>query len=385
MFLSPFKAIRPKPQHMQDWIKRQMDDDTPHLTGKLDFVSLIQPGIGTSQQIRTRLKSYQKQNLLVTDEDPNLYLLEIKDKTIHTLGFIGCADTSLLMNNTIRPHEGVKKDQVQLFKQYIQNTQLNAEPVLLCHPPNTGLEEICNQFIHTKPFASFSRKNTQYKLWRLGHPNLISRVNHALQSIDALYIADGHHRSFSSLAYAKEDPSKNQFMVMLVPHHQLKVGSFCRMFRTLNDLRTDHFIAQLSTNFTVEKLLSHEHPKHVSAFCMYIAGSWFRLTSNPHNNTGSTRSKIPTTILFEDIVKPLLNIQDLQYDKNLCYRNYSQGGQQMKADVDNGAFVFGIEHHPIPFSDILSTVDECDLLPPKSTHFKPKPLLGMLIFDFLSQ
>jgi hypothetical protein len=40
---------------------------------------------------------------------------------------------------------------------------------------------------------------------------------------------------------------------------------------------------------------------------------------------------------------------------------------------------------PIPFSDIVATVKDFDLLPPKSTHFKPKPLLGMLIFDFLSQ
>ena len=385
MLLAPFKAIRPKPQHMQDWIKRQIDDDTPHLAEKFDFVSLIQPGIGISQEIRTYLKSYQKQNLLVTDADPNIYLLEIKEESIHTLGFIGCTDTSLLVNKTIRPHEDVKKDQVQLFKQYIQNTQLNAEPVLLCHPPNTALEQICYQFMNTKPYVSFSRKNTQFKLWRLGHPNLISRVNHALQSIDALYIADGHHRSFSSLAYAKEDPSKNQFMVMLVPYNQLKFGSFCRMFRTLNDLRTDHFIAQLSTKFTVEKLPSHKPPNHATAFCMYIAGSWFHLTSKPRNNTASTLSRIPTTIIFEDIAKPLLNIRDLQSDQHLCYRNYSQGGQQMKTDVDNGEFVFGIEHHPIPFSDIRSTVDECDLLPPKSTHIKPKPLHGMLIFDFLSQ
>ena len=385
MHLAPFKAIRPKPQHMQAWVNRQIDDYSEYLTGEIDFISLIQPGIGKSEEIRTRLKSYQKQNLLVTDAEPSLYLLQIQDDDVQTLGFIGCADTSLLVNKTIRPHEDVKKDQVKHFKEYIQNTQLNAEPVMLCHPHNKELEDISYLFTNTKPFVSFERKGIQYKLWRMNHHNLITRVNNALRSIDKLYIADGHHRSFSSLAYAKEDQSKNQFMVMVLPHQQIEIGSFCRMFKTLNDLRTDHFIAQLSTSFTVEKLSSHKPPRNAFEFCMYIGGSWFRLTSNRSKTATSTLSRIPTTIIYEDIAKPLLDIQDLHYDKQLCYRNYDRSGQQMKAAVDKGTFVFGIEHHPIPFSDIISTVDECDLLPPKSTHIKPKPLLGMLIFDFLSQ
>ena len=35
------------------------------------------------------------------------------------------------------------------------------------------------------------------------------------------------------------------------------------------------------------------------------------------------------------------------------------------------------------YSEYLT--EEIDLSPPKCTYIKPKPLLGMLIFDFLSQ
>lgn len=63
MHLAPFKAIRPKPQHMQAWANRQIDDNSEYLTGEIDFISLIQTGVGKSGEIRTRLKSYQKQNL----------------------------------------------------------------------------------------------------------------------------------------------------------------------------------------------------------------------------------------------------------------------------------------------------------------------------------
>ena len=58
---------------------------------------------------------------------------------------------------------------------------------------------------------------------------------------------------------------------------------------------------------------------------------------------------------------------------------------QIGEAVDMGEFAFGLQHYPIPFSDIVATVEDSDLLPPKSTHIKPKPLHGMLIFDFLSK
>jgi len=72
MHLAPFKAIRPKPQNMQAWVNRQIDDYSEYLTGEIDFISLIQPGVGKPEEIRTRLKSYHKQNLLVTDAEPSL-------------------------------------------------------------------------------------------------------------------------------------------------------------------------------------------------------------------------------------------------------------------------------------------------------------------------
>jgi uncharacterized protein (DUF1015 family) len=118
---------------------------------------------------------------------------------------------------------------------------------------------------------------------------------------------------------------------------------------------------------------------------MYIGGSWFCLTSIRDRSLTPTLSRIPTNIIYEDIAKPLLNIQNLQKDKRISYVHYEHPEQQIKESVDIGEFGFGLQHYPIPFSDIVETVEDSDLLPPKSTHIKPKPLHGMLIFDFLSQ
>lgn len=385
MILAPFKAIRPKPNQLKPWVNRQIGEASSQNAGLLDFLSLIQPDSNNVNLIRKRLNAYLKQGVLVRDPNPSIYLLQIQSGNSMWMGFIGCIQTRRLKTGEIKPHEDVKQKRIKTFKEYLKYTQLNAEPVVLCHPPNKKLEDICYQFIHSKAFAEFQRNKTGYKLWRIDHPILIDRINTAINSIDSMYIADGHHRCFSSLSYSKEDKTKDQFLAMLLPHDQLQIGDFCRMFSSLNEMRIDYFIAELSKNFKVERLVAYKAPKNTFEFSMYIEGTWFHLTSKRDRSLTPTLSRIPTNIIYEDIAKPLLNIQNLQKDKRISYFHYKQPEQQIKEAVDLGKFAFGLQHYPIPFSDIISTVEDSDLLPPKSTHIEPKPLHGMLIFDFLSQ
>ena len=385
MVLAPFKAVRPQPQNMKSWVNRQIGDFPYQNTDVIDFLTLIQPESNNTAQIRKRLHTFLRKKVLVQDPNPSLYLLKIQSGNCNWLGFIGCIQTRKLITGEIKPHEDVKKSRVKKFKDYLKNTQLNTEPVVLCHSPNKEIEEICYQLTNSKAFAEFQRMETYYKLWRIDHPFLIDRINVAFKSIDSMYIADGHHRCFSSLLYSQEDKTKDQFLAMLVPHDQLQIDDFCRMFSSLNEMRVDHFIAELSNNFKVEKILAYKPPKNVFEFSMYIGGSWFCLTSNRDRSLKATLSRIPTNIIYEDIAKPLLNIQNLQKDKRISYVHYENPEQQIKKAVDMSEFAFGLQHYPIPFSDIVATVEDSDLLPPKSTHIKPKPLHGMLIFDFLSQ
>ena len=385
MILVPFKAIRPQPQKMKSWINRQIGDSFGENKDVLDFLSLIQPNSNKTSHIRKRLHAFLRQGVLVRDSSPCIYLLQIQTGDSKSLGFVGSVQTGRLNTGEIIPHENVEINRVKTFKEYLKTTQLNAEPVVLCHPPNKELEDICYQFTNSLPFAEFSRKETEYKLWRIDHPVLIDRVNKAFKSIHSLYIADGHHRSFSSLAYYKEDKTKDQFLAILLPHEQLQIDDFCRMFGSLNEMRIDHFIAKLSKNFNVEKLSAYKAPKNTFEFSIYIGGSWFGLISKRDRSLTPTLSRIPTNIIYEDIAKPLLNIQNLQKDTRISYVHYENPEQQIKKAVDMSEFAFGLQHYPIPFSDIVATVEDSDLLPPKSTHIKPKPLHGMLIFDFLSQ
>ncbi|MAH59544.1 MAG: hypothetical protein CMB95_01685 [Flavobacteriaceae bacterium] len=61
MILAPFNAIRPQPQNMRSWVKRQLGDSFGENKDVLDFLSLIQPHSGKTPEIRKRLHTFQTQ------------------------------------------------------------------------------------------------------------------------------------------------------------------------------------------------------------------------------------------------------------------------------------------------------------------------------------
>ena len=135
MILAPFNAIRPQPQNLRSWVNRQLGDTFDENKDVLDFLSLIQPYSDKTRQIRKRLHAFLRQGVLVRDSSPSIYLLQIQTGDSKSLGFVGSVQTGRLSTGEIKAHEDVENNRVETFKEYLKITQLNAEPVVLCHPP----------------------------------------------------------------------------------------------------------------------------------------------------------------------------------------------------------------------------------------------------------
>lgn len=111
-------------------------------------------------------------------------------------------------------------------------------------------------------------------------------------------------------------------------------------------------------------------------------GSWFCLTSNRNDAVTPTLNRIPTNVIYEDIAKPLLCIQNLLKDKRISYHHYENPTHKIKEDVDKGKYVLGIQHYPIPFRDIVPIVENFDLLPQRERTSNPNLYLGCLSLTF---
>ena len=113
MILAPFKAIRPRPNQIKSWVNRQIGEAASQNEDLLDFLSLIQPESNNTAQIRKRLHAFLRQEVLVRDQNPSLYLLQIQSGNNKWLGFIGCIQTGKLNTGEIKPHEDVENSRVK--------------------------------------------------------------------------------------------------------------------------------------------------------------------------------------------------------------------------------------------------------------------------------
>ncbi len=94
-------------------------------------------------------------------------------------------------------------------------------------------------------------------------------------SIQALYVADGHHRTAAAYNVGKlrqqaaqdagqevtgEEPF-NFFMTLFYPSDNLMILDYNRVIKSLNDMNTEQFKAALEENFTVRPLADGETTK----------------------------------------------------------------------------------------------------------------------------
>ena len=380
--LHPFHALHPQPQHMKNWSHRQIDDvDVEGESNAADFYSLIRPDENHHQQIRNRLLAFLKERVLVKDASPSLYCYRIKQNDTVFEGIIGLMDTKHVLDGTIVPHEGVVNKRVSMFKDYLKEVMLNTEPVLLGHTENVALTEIKKRFFFSEPFVSFERTGVIHTLWRIDHPTVIHQINRALKDVKSLLIIDGHHRCYSSVQLTTEQAACDKMLVCLVPENQLKVDAFCRLFTDLNNYRPDHFIAQLSSTFNVTRVNYYQKPNNLKSFAMYLEKSWYKLQYKG-NNSDKTWSNLPTQLLYKDIAKPLLGIEDLHRDARIEYPYHENNQKGIEEAVDSKQYKLGIEHFPISLDLVKRCLSEGALLPPKSTYVFPKLLNGLLMYDF---
>jgi uncharacterized protein (DUF1015 family) len=97
-------------------------------------------------------------------------------------------------------------------------------------------------------------------------------------------------------------------------------------------------------------------------------------------------TRIDAGWLNDEILKPLLGIEDSRNSPNLKYiagsNVESENTSKLKEVVKghNNKIVFAL--HPIPIDQIVSVSDAGNTLPPKSTWVEPKLRSGLFVYEF---
>ena len=407
----PFKAIRPTRDKVSLLASRSYESYTPEerearlRDNPFSFLQILNPGFKYQKEIsgrqryelvRNRYQEFKEDTIFIQDEAPCYYFYKIVNRDgIEFRGIVAAASAEDYEQNRIKKHEATIEYRENTFKKYLETVGFNAEAVLLTYPNNTEIEALITKVMATRAEYEFTTtyRDTHY-LWNVQDASIIEKIKTYFEQMDAIYIADGHHRTSSSALLAKDkkekndahtgDESYNFFMSFLIPESDLKIYEFNRLVAGLNGLSKEEFLIQLDATYRIENRgTDYYKPSKKHHFSMYLDGEFYSLylRKNSYEITNALDG-LDTQILYTTILKPILGIEDARNDTRLGYADGKKDLVYIKSLVDKGDFTVGFGMVPITTEEMKQIADEGHTMPPKSTYIEPKLRSGVTIYEF---
>jgi uncharacterized protein (DUF1015 family) len=85
------------------------------------------------------------------------------------------------------------------------------------------------------------------------------------------------------------------------------------------------------------------------------------------------------TILTEQVLAPILDIQDLRRSKRIDFIGGIRGLEELAKRVDSGDMKAAFALFPVSMSQLITIADSGNIMPPKTTWFEPKLRSGLVI------
>jgi uncharacterized protein (DUF1015 family) len=211
------------------------------------------------------------------------------------------------------------------------------------------------------------------------------------EKVPYTYVADGHHRTAAAALVGKEKRDNNPnhtgkeeynfFMAVHFPDDQLRIMDYNRTIRDLNGLTEAEFLSRLEMGFVIkEKGTRIYRPRKLHTFSMYLAGNWYSLTARPGTyDDNDPIGGLDVTILTNQVLTPILDIQDLRRSKRIDFVGGIRGLGELVRRVDSGEMKVAFALYPVSMKQLITIADSGNIMPPKTTWFEPKLRSGLVI------
>ena len=407
----PFKAVRPTRAMVGLVAARSYQSYTvEEREARMDynpysFLHIVNPGYKYDQVIKgierynlvkNRYLEFKEDKVFIQDEKPSFYVYKIVDRHNQTFsGIIGATSTEDYANDIIKKHEDTISKREETFKSYLKTVGFNAEPVLLTYPDNSVIAKVIKeaQKNHAEYEFTMTYKDTHY-VWKIDNLDTVKIIKDEFKKMNAIYIADGHHRSASSYLLYKEEKDRNPnhtgkepynfFMSYLIPESDLIIHDFNRLVKDLNGLTKEEFLIKLDAHYRIENRGQKPYkPSKSHHFSMYLDGEFYSLyLRKTIYNFKTSLDDLDTQILFQTILKPILGIHDLRDETRIAYTHGQNEMVSIKSSVDSGNYKVGFGMCAPTIHQLKRIADDGLKMPPKSTYILPKLRSGITIYEF---
>ena len=359
-----------------------------------------------------RWRAWQQAGVLRRDEAPGFYVLRQEFSVPHggrhvRVGIIG-RFALRPWGEGILPHERTfptaKADRLALLKA----TGVHFSPIFLLYSDPEGLTEaLLNTMVTEMPVATFTDDDgVTHTLWRVTRPDWVDAIQHLLRG-RVFYVADGHHRYETALAYRRwcrqqvghlpSDPpfdyvlayatAMEQSGVVILPTH--------RAIRNPRPVSPSQVLAAAARAYTVEPVYDdtvlmqwvlRRTPGEPALALVFPTGPAYRLrlrlTTSPVLHMLGTMSSFVAHLtvyhLQHFILGPVLGIPEAP-DAQKQWVSYSPDAARLVREVRSGRWDMVALVAPTSIDQLRAIAEAGQVAPPKATYFYPKLPAGLVM------
>ncbi len=318
------------------------------------------------------------------------YIYELVMDGRPQVGIVACASVDDYLGQVIKKHENTRADKEADRIRHVDACQAQTGPIFLAYRSRQEINEVVERTGKEAPLYDFSSPDgIIHRVWRIGEESDVKKIREAFGKVDAIYIADGHHRCASAVKVSQmrrqEMPDYagkeefNYFLSVLFPDDQLMIMDYNRVVKDLNGLSEGEFLERVKGEFEVECLGTQScRPKEKGTFGMYLGDCWYRLSLKEPAKEGNPVETLDVAVLQGKLLAPVLGIENPKTDKRIDFVGGIRGLGELERRVHTDCKV-AFSMYPTSIGELFAVADAGLLMPPKSTWFEPKVRSGLFI------
>lgn len=407
--VKPFCALRPTEEYAKECAAlpydvmssaeaREMVKGKPYSFLHIDRAEIdLEPAIDIYDdrvyaKAADTLKKLENQGVYAQDETRRFYFYrQIMDGRSQT-GIVGCASIDDYLENRIKKHEKTRADKEADRIRHVSTCSAQTGPIFLAYKESGALDEIiCKQTAKQPLYDFVAEDGIQHTVWTSDNAEVDASIEKAFAGLDALYIADGHHRAASAVKVGVQRRNEagryegieefNFFLSVIFPANSLKIFDYNRLVKDLNGYSAETFLKKVESELgSVEKYEGEGacRPLAPHTMGMYVGKQWYLVKFHESVCQGVTPTeRLDCAILQKYLLDPVLGIEDPRTDKRIDFVGGIRGLQYLETHcAENGV---AMAMYPTSMEELMSVADAGEQMPPKSTWFEPKLRSGILI------
>ncbi len=405
----PFKAIRPQKEFVDKIASLPYDVMTKEegqkavLGNPLSFLHVEKSEIDVPkatkgnedviyQTAKNNISRLKNDNLIQQDDERYFYIYRQMMGNRQQTGIVAVVSAAEYEAGIIKKHELTRKDKEEDRIRHIEAVNAQTGPVFLAYRARDAVNKIVEQETKQNPEYDFvTEDKVKHTVWVVRDSAVIEKLKREFASVEALYIADGHHRAAAATQVAKirrktNDNCQNNIkehdliMAVIFPDNELAVMDYNRAVKDLNGLNKDTFLKTISSKFIINNDFKEKAPRKLHDFGMYLEGNWYLLSPKKETfNENDPIGSLDVSILQSNLLAPVLGIDDPRTDQRIKFVGGIRGMAELEKLVDSGEYSVAFSLYPVTMEQIMKVADNGMIMPPKSTWFEPKLRSGIFV------